>query len=314
MRPQRVVVTGSGGVLGAGFLAVAGDYPQHDFVFARQADCNLCDLAATQAYVRRVAPAAILHLAAVSGGVTLSRNRPATLLRDNLWMTLNVLEAARRLRIQKVVMTLSCGMYPPAAPLPWQESSIHAGPAHRSNYSYAYAKRLIEPALRAYRAEFGLNVIGLVPSAIFGPGDKFSDASATFIAALLKRFYDHRDDDTPLVVWGDGSARREMTFNEDLARAFLWCLEHYHEADILNVGSADEYSIREIALLIAEALAIDPRRITFDPSKPGGVPRQGMDHSKFQALSRFQYTPFREGLRRTIQWLHDREAAAPSPR
>jgi len=224
-------------------------------------------------------------------------------------MNLFVLEAARRCRTAKVVMALSSGMYPSAAPLPLKETCLHDGPPHASNYSYAFAKRLVEPCVRAYRAEFGMNVVGLVPNGIFGEHDNFDPETGTFIAALIRRFYDGRHADAPLVVWGDGAPRREVTYARDIARAFMWAVLHYDAPEILNIGTTEEHSIREIAGLIADVLGIDRRRLVFDPSRPSGIFRKSTDNSRFLALSGFRYTPFAEGLRNTIAWLAQNEAA-----
>jgi GDP-L-fucose synthase len=277
-------------------------------VFSTSKECDLRDPAASLAYIKQVGPDVVVHLAALSGGISLSLNHPASVLRDNVLMAINILEAARLLPIKKTVMTLSAAMYPANAPIPLREASIYDGPAHPSNYSYAYAKRLIEPAIRAYRTEYAVNAIGLVPSGIFGPGDKFDSEGAPFIAALIKRFYDHRHDQTPLVVWGDGSPLREVTFSHDMARAFLWCVEHYDEPEILNVGTSEEHSIKDFAFMIADELGIDRQRIVFDTTKPNGIARKSTDNSKFLARSQFHYTPFREGLRHTIEWLKTQEA------
>ncbi|MBI2187963.1 MAG: NAD-dependent epimerase/dehydratase family protein [Acidobacteria bacterium] len=311
---KRILVTGSSGVLGAAVRAVSAEYAQSEFVFFTSRDCDLRDPAATLRAFREVRPDAVLHLAAVSGGVTLTRERPATVLRDNLLMTLSVLEAARLVPVRKTVMTLSTGMYPPDAALPLKEASVHAGPAHESNYSYAYAKRLIEPAIRAYRQEFGENVIGLVPNGIFGEHDKFFSPAATFLASLIRRFCEHRDDTEPIVVWGDGSPLREMTYGKDMARAFLWCLFNYDDAQILNVGTPEERTIGEMALMIADLLGIARSRVMFDPAKPGGVFRKTTDQSRFLALSGFQFTPLREGLRLTLDWFMAQYGAAAACR
>jgi GDP-L-fucose synthase len=214
-----------------------------------------------------------------------------------------MLEVTRQLKVQKLVLTLSSGMYPADAPIPIKEDYIHSGPAHESNYSYAYAKRLVEPAIRAYRTEFGLNVIGLVPNGIFGENDNFDPDSATFIAALTRRFYENRDNDREIVVWGDGSPLREVTYSKDMARAFLWCLFHYDSPEILNVGTTEEHSIKEIAFMIADLIGIDKNRIVFDVSKPTGVFRRSTDNSRFVQLSHFRHSPIREGIENTLSWL-----------
>ena len=302
---RRALVTGSAGVLGFAMRLITADRRDREFVFGTRTDCDLRDAGACQRLFRRVAPDAVMHLAAVSGGVALSTRYPATLLRDNVLMTINVLEAARLCGAPKLVMALSSGMYSPNAPQPIKEESLHLGAAHESNYSYAYAKRLIEPAVRAYRAEYGLNVIGLVPNGMFGEGDDFGLESASMPAALMRRFHEGRHSNADLVVWGDGSPLRELTYARDMACAFLWALDHYEEPDILNVGTSAELSVREVAWLIADELGIDRRRIVFDHRKPSGVPRKQTDTSRFARLSGLTFTPFRIGLRNTLAWLRD---------
>lgn len=302
---RRILVTGSAGVLGSAVRAIQSDYPGCEFVFATRQDCDLRNAADALEHVTRTAPDAILHLAAVSGGVGLSLRYPATLLRDNVLMTIGMLEAARRARVRKLVMTLSSGMYAPTVALPIKEASIHDGPAHESNYGYAYAKRLIEPAIRAYRTEYGLNVVGLVPNGIFGENDDFGRQSASMPAALMRRFYEGRHGTAPLTVWGDGSPLRELTYSEDMARAFMWALFHYEAAEILNVGTAVEVSVRDLAFMIADELGVDRRRIVFDPSRPRGVHRKSTDTSRFAQLSGLEFTPFRVALKRTLAWLDE---------
>jgi GDP-L-fucose synthase len=299
---HRILVTGGSGLLGTGCQAVAPQYPEREFIFLSSRDCNLTDLEAALDCFDRRQPDAVLHLAALSGGLEYSTRYPATLLRDNVLMNLNVLEAARRLRIPKTILTLSTGTYPPNAPNPLREEYLHDGPPHETNYSYAYAKRLIDPSLRAYRAEYGVNAIGLAVNGIFGPNMNFRVGESIMVAALIRRFYEHRESDAPLVIWGDGSPLREYTFSQDLARAFLWCLDHYDATQFLNVGSTEEHSVKETAYLIAELIGVDPQRITFDTTKPAGVFRKATDNSRFVGQSNFSYTPFRIGLEQTIRW------------
>lgn len=299
---ERVLVFGGGGLVGSSLRRLTAGSGERRMFFPPRSECDLTDRAAVVACVERLRPDAIIQLAALSGGIGLSMSRPATLLRDNVTMDLNVLEAARLAGVQKTVMSLSVGMYPADAATPIPESAMHAGPPHPSNAGYAFAKRLIDPALRAYRAEYGMNIIGLIPNGIFGEGMDFARDRATMVPALIRRFYEERDSGAPIVVWGDGSPLREYTYAEDMARAYLWCLDHYDEADVLNVGSTEERSVREIAEMIAGALEIDPARLSFDADKPNGQFRRSTDNSRFLARSGFVYTPFSEALRRTVDW------------
>jgi GDP-L-fucose synthase len=299
---RKILVTGATGLLGHAVMACASEHPDAEFIGIGSRDCNLNRMDEAIAFVSRIKPDAIVHTAALAGGIQYSTTHPATLLRDNVLQNLSVLEAARAAGVRKTILTLSTGMYAADAPVPIREEYIHDGPPHESNYSYAFAKRLIEPSIRAYRSEYGLSVIGLVSNGIFGEHANFRPAEAMMVASLIRRFVEQRDGTGPVVIWGDGSPLREYTYGADMARAFLWCLEHYDDPQVLHVGSTEEHSVRDTAYLIAELVGIDPARLVFDASKPSGILRKGTDNSRFVTLSAFTYTPFRVGLERTIKW------------
>jgi len=299
---RKILVTGGTGLLGYGIKSITAEYSDREFVFAGSRDCNLTRLEEILELAERWHPEAIIHTAALAGGVQYSRRQPATLLRDNVLMNINVLEAARLKGIRKTILTLSTGMYPPDAPNPIREEYIHDGPPHESNYGYSFAKRLIEPSIRAYRTEYGTNVIGLVSNGIFGENANYRPDESVMVAALIRRFFEARNSNEKIVIWGDGSPLREYTYSKDMARAFMWCLDHYDEAQILHIGSTEEHSVKETAYMIAEIMDIDPGRIVFDISKPSGVAKKSTDNSRFRKLSGFQYTPFRTGLEYTIKW------------
>lgn len=299
---RKILVTGATGLLGHAVMTLAADHPGTEFVGIGSKDCDLTSIAGTVDFVRRLQPDAIVHTAALAGGIQYSIDYPATLLRDNVLQNLAVLEAARAAGVRKTILTLSTGMYAPDVPLPIREDDIHRGPPHESNYSYAFAKRLIEPSIRAYRKEYGLSAIGLVSNGLFGEFMNYRPAEAVMVAGLIRRFVEQRDGREPIVIWGDGSPLREYTYGRDMARAFLWCLEHYDSAQILHVGSTEEQSVRDTALMIAEILGIDRARLQFDTTKPAGNPRKNTDNSTFVRLSGFTYTPFRQGLERSIAW------------
>lgn len=299
---KKILVTGSSAVAGSAVRAVHGEYPDTAFVFLTSRDCNLTDAESTLRFVERSGADAILHLAAVSGGIGLSLKHQGSMLRDNVLMTFAVLEAARKVGIRKTLMTLTTGMYPPNAPLPLREESIHDGAPHGSNYGSSFAKRLIEPAIRGYREEYGLSVIGMVPNGIFGEHDNFNFDDAPMLPALIRRFYENRHTAEPIVIWGDGTPLREYTYSHDVARSFLWALHNYDDAQILNTGTVEEHSIGDIAFMIADIMGVDRGRIVFDTTKPNGIFRKNNDNTRFVELSSFKYTPFREGLERTIRW------------
>ncbi len=300
---KKIMVTGGTGLVGTALNLIKDNYPDREFIFFGSKDCNLLNLDTVLKFVKSLEPDAIIHLAAISGGIAFSTNHPATILRDNILINSNVLECAHLCKtVKKTVMSLSTGMYPAEVPNPIKEEYIHNGPPHHSNYSYAFAKRLVEPSIRAYRKEYGINVIGLIPNGIFGENSNFRYEEATMLPSLIRRFYENRQDNSKIVVWGDGSPLRELTYSRDMARAYIWCLDNYNDEQILHVGTDEELSIKEIAYLIAEELGIDKNRIEFDTTKPAGQFRKSTDNSKFLKISNFKYTAFREGLKNTVKW------------
>lgn len=308
---RKILVTGGTAVAGLAFNAIKDDYPENEFNLIGSKDCDLTNREQTFDFIRSYKPDAIIHLAALMGGVGFTTKYPVDALKQNVIMNFNILDVAKEMNLEKLIMTLSSGMYPPNAPLPLKEEYIHDGDAHISNYSYSHAKRLIEPSIRAYRSQYGLNVIGLVPNGIFGENDNFNEEDATMLPSLIKRFYENKNNNSKIVIWGDGSPLREYTYSKDIAKINMWCLDNYNDVQILNIGSTEEKSVLEIACMIADNLGIDTNRFVFDTSKPNGVFKKSTDNSKFVGLSGFKYTPFEEGLRNTIKWFVETSKNSP---
>ena len=247
-----------------------------------------------------------------SGGIDLGRRYPARILRDNVAMTFAVLDAAVAHRLDKVVLALSSGMYPVEAPQPNVESQIHDGRPHETAYSYAMAKRLMEPAIRAYRAEHALDVVGAVPSGIYGPDDNYNEDDCTWVAGLVRRFCEWTPAAGDLSIWGDGMPMREITYAPDMARAFMWCLANHSSPGLLNVGCGVAVRIRDVAAQLADICGVPAARVRFDPTRARGIDRRVTDNSAFVARSGFRYTELREGLEATVAWYRRKLAEDPA--
>ncbi len=301
---KRILVTGGSAVAGDGLKSVVakGEYPGREFIFPTSKECNLLDAEATKKFVADWKPDAIIHFAAISGGIQLTIDHPASVLRDNVVLNFNVIEAARLAGVKKLLMTLSAAMYPLEAPVPMKEEWIHKGYPHETNYSYAFAKRLMDPMARAYKKEFGMNVVGIIPGGIIGPRNNFDPKFSTAIPGMIKRFYEDREGNDPLIIWGDGTPVRQFTSAEDIGRIAMWFIDNYNDPQPLNISTMEETSIKDAAYMVAEFLKLDPKRIAFDTSKPSGTPRQSIDSSKFIALSGFKYAPSREAIKQTVEY------------
>lgn len=302
MNKKKILITGKSGVTANAFLKISESLSnKYEIEFSSSKFCDLTNFEQSLDYINKISPNFIINLAAKSGGISMSSSSQATLLRDNTLININMLEITRILKIEKLLLVLSSGIYPESAKMPFKESSLHLGEPHVSAYGYSFAKRLIEPAIRAYREEFNTNVIGAIPNGIFGEEDNFSD-NAPMVPSLIRRFYESKENNNDIIVWGDGSPLREYTYSTDVAKSFIWMLENYDENLSLNTGSTEENSIKEIAYMISEKMGIDKKRIKFDNTKPKGIFRKPTDNSIFLSKSKFKYTKFSEGLSRTIEW------------
>ena len=294
-----ILVTGSNGVLGAAFKSFKNK--KFHFLNTRK-DVDLCSQEECKKFFDNNKFEGVIHLAAISGGLGLSGAKyQATLLRDNTIMLFNILDNVVKNKIKKTLVTLSSGMYPSNSPMPYNESSVHDGPAHKSSYGYFYGKRIFEPAVRAYRDQYNLDIIGCVPNGIFGKEDNFSE-HAPMLPSIIKRMYEAKIKNRKLEAWGDGTSLREYTYSQDMANAFLWCYENYSSDTIINVGSNEEKSIREIIYYIAECMNFDKENIIFDKSKPGGVFKKSMDNKNFLKLSNYKFLSLKEGIKKTVDW------------
>jgi len=297
MKNRRVLVTGSSGAIGGALKDIAAhEYPDCSFSFARLSDCDLTDQEATHAFIAEQAPDAIIHLAARAGGVRLNANHPATLLRDNLYISVNVLEAARKNNVQKTVMALSSGIYPPFAPRPFKEEDLHAGYPDESNYGYAFAKRIVDPLIRAYRSEYDMNVIGLLPNNTIGEHSSFREDDSGVVPALIRRFYENRVGTEPIQVWGNGTAFREISYAKDIARIFMWSLDNYNDNQVLNIGTSEQISIEDIAQTIAATFNISSERIQFTREGPDAPLRKETSMEKMRSLYPYVFTPARTAI------------------
>ena len=302
---SNTLVTGASGVLGSALKKIISNKKtlKKNFIFISSKELNLLNSKDTYKFFKKKKIKNIIHLAAVSGGMGVSgKNFQAKMFRDNLQMLLNILEVSKNLKIKKILLTLSSGMYSPNLKMPYKEETIHDGKAHQALYGYFYAKRMMEPAINAYRDQYKMNIIGLVPNGIFGENDNFNILSAPLVPSLINKFWEAKVKNETVEIWGDGNPLREWTYAPDMAKAFLWCFKNYNKKEIINVGTNEENPIKKIAFLIADIMKVKKDKIVFNKSKKSGVFRKSMDNSKFLKISKFKFTKFREALVKTIHW------------
>jgi len=217
----------------------------------------------------------------------------------------NVIEQSRVTSVRKLVIAGTVCAYPKHTPVPFHESDLWSGYPEETNAPYGVAKKTLLVGAQAYREQYGLDTVFLLPANLYGPRDNFHATNAHVIADLIRKMVGSPDQ---VVLWGDGSPTREFLYVDDCAEALLLAAERYDGAEPVNVGTGEEISIRELADLIAELTGFDGE-IVWDASKPNGQPRRKLDTSKAQELFGFQArTALRDGLERTIAWYRESKA------
>jgi GDP-L-fucose synthase len=271
---------------------------------------DLTNQAAVRAFFDTERPAAVFLAAAKVGGIHANDTYPADFIRDNLLISANVIDAARNAGVAKLVFLGSSCIYPRLAPQPIREESLLTGPLEPTNQWYAIAKIAGIKMCQAYRRQYGFSAISLMPTNLYGPGDNFTPVNSHVIPGLMRRFHEAKRDGAPEVaVWGTGNALREFLHVDDMARAAVACFLDYDDAEIVNIGSGQEVTIRELAEHMA-AVTGYTGRIVFDASKPDGTPRKALDIGRLRSLGWEPTYTLATGLAETYRWFCDNIATA----
>ncbi len=312
---KRVLITGGGGFLGKAVVHRLEPREPGALLTPTSGDYDLRDPLQVEAMFDELTPDVVIHLAARVGGIGYNREHPAELYLDNLLMGTYVLDAARRHETPKTVVVGTICSYPKFTPVPFSEDSLWQGYPEETNAPYGIAKLAQLAQLQANRAQHGQNAIYLMPTNLYGPGDKFHPAVSHVIPALIKTIVDAKEADADhIVVWGTGSASREFLYVDDAAEGVLLAAEHYDEGDPVNLGSNSELFIRDLVPTLCEILGYEGE-VRWDTTKPDGQPRRAVDGDRAESSFGFKATtPFDEGLRRTVDWYleHRVEAEARS--
>ena len=299
---MTTVVTGGAGFLGSHLVELLEADGQTVHV-VRKADCDLTDAQDVARLFDEVRPDRVFHLAAEVGGIGANRDNPGRYWYANLMMGVNILEQARIHGTGKVTMVGTICSYPKFAPIPFREETLWDGYPEETNAPYGVAKKALLVGAQAYREQYGLNAIMLLPVNLYGPRDNFDLHSSHVIPALIRKMIEaqERGEDS-VTLWGDGSPTREFLYVEDCARGLFMADKAYDGADPVNLGTGFEISIKDLAETIAEATGFTGE-IIWDTDKPNGQPRRQLDVSR--ARERFGFeaeVSFPEGLARTVEW------------
>ncbi|MBX5496165.1 MAG: GDP-L-fucose synthase [Bryobacteraceae bacterium] len=299
---KRVCVTGGAGFLGSCVAERLRQRGAEVFV-PRRREYDLTTPSGIDRMFRDARPEVLFHLAAVVGGIGANRENPGRFFYENAIMGIQLIEAARLANVEKTIVAGTICSYPKFAPVPFREETLWDGYPEETNAPYGIAKKALLVQCQAYRRQYGMNAIFLMPVNLYGPRDNFDLHSSHVIPALIRKCIEARQNGlTELVCWGDGSPTREFLYVEDAAEAFVLAAERYDGEEPVNIGSGEEISIRDLVQKIAHLTGFSGQ-IVWDTGKPNGQPRRRLDVSR--AWEKFGFraqTSLDEGLRKTIRW------------
>ncbi len=300
---RRVLVTGGAGFLGSHVVDLLRALGAAEVFVPRREEFDLTEHTGVRRVMEQARPDVVLHLAAEVGGIGANRAHPGRFFYNNIMMGAQLIEEARLRGVEKFVQVGTVCAYPKYTPVPFREEDFWIGYPEETNAPYGIAKKALHVQLTAYRQEYGMNGIYLLPTNLYGPRDNFDPETSHVIPALIRRVVEARRTGAgELVIWGTGQASREFLYVDDAARALLLAAEHYDSAEPVNVGMGAEIRISEVAAMIAEVAGFEGRFV-YDATKPDGQPRRCLDTSKALALFGFRaQVGVRDGLQRTVDW------------
>lgn len=297
---KRIWVAGHHGMVGSAIvrrLALEGC----QILTIDRGSVDLREQSAVRTWMDIQQPDAIFLAAAKVGGILANDTRPAEFLYDNLAIQMNVIEAARRTGVAKLLLLGSSCIYPKMAAQPLLESTLLTGALEPTNEAYAIAKIAGIKLGQAYRRQYGCDIISAMPTNLYGPFDSFDLTSSHVLPALMRKIHEAKLNGGDVLIWGTGKPYREFLHVDDLADACVHLMKTYSSEDIINVGTGEDLPIRELAALIAEMVGFEGRFV-YDTSKPDGTPRKRLDVDRLKQTGWQARIPLREGVASTYLW------------
>ncbi len=305
-KTAKIYVAGHRGLVGGAIYRNLQAKGYTNIVTRTHAELDLCCQAAVNDFFASERPEYVFLAAAHVGGIGINSEHPAPFIYENMMIGFNIVEAARRTGVKKLLNLGSTCIYPKMAPQPLEEKSLLTGPLEPTNDAYAMAKISVIKLCQKYNFEYGTNFLSVMPTNLYGPGDNYDLAGSHVLPAMIRKFDDaKKSGKDEVVLWGDGSPLREFLYSEDLADAVVFLMENRDAKDMLpesfvNVGTGKECTIKQIALMVRDVVYRDaPGReckIVWDTSKPNGTPRKLCDVSKLRALGWEAKMPLEQGI------------------
>lgn len=299
---SKIYVAGHNGLVGSAIVRALKNRGHDNLVVASHKDLDLCEQAEVRKFFERERPEYVYLAAAKVGGIGANSRYPADFIRDNLLIETNIIDAAWRSGVKKLLFLGSSCIYPRLSPQPIPEDALLSGPLETTNDCYALAKISGIRMAQAYRTQYGFDAISLMPTNLYGPHDNFHPDNSHVIPGLMRRFHEAKIANAPVIrIWGTGTPLREFLHVDDMADACLFLMENYSDIPHMNVGSGEEISILALAKLVAEITGYTGQ-IALDEHMPDGTPRKILDCTRLQELGWKPGIKLKEGLISTYDW------------
>jgi len=301
-KDARIFVAGHLGMVGAASVRALQSSGYQNLLTRSRQELDLTEQAAVRDFFQSERPGVVILAAARVGGIHANNSHPALFIRDNLLIQDNVIDAAYKSGVNKLIFLGSSCIYPKMSPQPIKEEYLLSGPLEPTNEWYAVAKIAGLKMCQAYRREYGFNAISLMPTNLYGQGDNFDLQNSHVLPALIRRFHEAKTrGDASVTAWGSGTPRREFLHVDDLADAVVYLMNHYDEEGIVNVGWGEDVTIRELCELVMSVVGYRGT-LTFDATKPDGTPRKLLDTGRINALGWRPKIVLKAGIEQTYAW------------
>lgn len=301
-KDSKIYVAGHRGLVGSALMRRLDAEGYNNIVTRTHSALNLATQKEVEEFFFKEKPEYVFLAAAKVGGINYNAMIPGTFMYENLMIQTNVIDAAYRSGVKKLLFLGSACIYPKITPQPIKEEYLLTAPLEPTNEGYALAKIAGLRMCQYYRKEFGFNAISVMPANLYGPNDNFDPVRCHVIPGMINKFYDAKVNKKPFVTfWGDGSPTREFLYSDDLADACVFLMDKYDSAEFLNIGSDVEFAIKDLAEIVNREIGYRGK-IVWDTNKPNGTPRRKIDNEKLYSLGWRPKVSFSEGLKNTVAW------------
>ncbi|MFQ5899930.1 MAG: GDP-L-fucose synthase family protein [Thermodesulfobacteriota bacterium] len=299
---SKIYIAGHRGLVGLALVRRLNKEGYNNLIFRTSKELNLCNQREVEAIFSKERPEYLFIAAAKVGGIWANNTYPAEFIYSNIMIQTNLIHNAYRFGVKKLLFLGSSCIYPKHCPQPMKEEYLLDGKLEPTNEPYAIAKIAGIKTCQAYNRQYGTNFISVMPTNLYGPNDNFDLRNSHVLPALIRKFHEAKVNSAPFVeIWGTGIPKREFLYVEDLSDALVFLMKGYNDSDIINIGTGEDISIKELAILIKEIVGYRGE-LRFDPSRPDGTVRKLLDVAKIKDLGWKAGTGLKEGIIKTYSW------------